>query len=85
MKLGSLIYHRGPYGDHVGVLLYVNYAGGTVRVYDTVEQEEVWFVASECSIISEEKYEQHRARIEYEVKSGDFRRLRDAHIRRNAK
>ena len=85
MNLGSLIYHRGAYGDHVGVLLYDNDEGGTVKVYEVVEQEEVWFVKSECTIVSEDEFKIHRERITHEVETGDFRRLREAHIRRNAK
>ena len=64
---GTLIYHEELYTDHVGILLKDNVEGGTMKIYDTVEQEEVWFVRSECFFIDAIQYRSIKKRIEKEV------------------
>ena len=64
---GTLIYHNGVYADHVGFLVLDNVEGGTMKVYDTVEKEEVWFVRSECFFIDAIQYSSIKKRIEKEV------------------
>ena len=67
---GTLIYHNGVYADHVGFLVLDNVEGGTMKVYDTVEKEEVWFVRSECWFIDATQYRSLRKRIAKEVDIG---------------
>ena len=67
---GTLIYHNGVYADHVGFLVLDNVEGGTMKVYDTVEKEEVWFVRSECWFIDATQYRSLRKRIAKEVEIG---------------
>ena len=67
---GTLIYHEELYTDHVGILLKDNVEGGTMKIYDTVEQEEVWFVRSECFLIDAIQYRSLRMRIAKEVEIG---------------
>ena len=64
---GTLIYHEELYTDHVGILLQDNVEGGTMKIYDTVEHEEVWFVRSECFFIDAIQYSSIKKRIEKEV------------------
>tara|TARA_Y100000004_G_scaffold176929_1_gene217967 strand:- start:1865 stop:2191 length:327 start_codon:yes stop_codon:yes gene_type:complete len=64
---GTLIYHEELYTDHVGILLQDNVEGGTMKIYDTVEQEEVWFVRSECFFVDATQYRSIKKRIEKEV------------------
>jgi len=67
---GTLIYHNGVYADHVGFLVLDNVEGGTMKVYDTVEKEEVWFVRSECWFVDAIQYRSLRKRIAKEVELG---------------
>jgi hypothetical protein len=53
MKPGDLILHRGPYDTTMGILLYNNEAGGTLKIYDVDRGKSVWKVKSECKVISE--------------------------------
>ena len=64
---GTLIQHEELYTDHVGILLKDNVEGGTMKIYDTVEQEEVWFVRSECFFIDATQYRSIKKRIDKEV------------------
>ena len=55
MKPGDLILHRGPYDTTMGILLYNNEAGGTLKIYDVDRGKSVWKVKSECKVISESR------------------------------
>lgn len=78
---GTLIYHNGVYADHVGFLILDNVEGGTMKVYDTVEKEEVWFVRSECWFVDAKQYRSLRKRIAKEVEIGRAVAMSEAEMR----
>ena len=59
MKVGDLIICRGGGGwDIVGVLLYDNAEGGTLKIFSTKAgtlSKTVWVVKSECEVLSESR------------------------------
>jgi len=53
MKVGDLVRYDHPvWGQLIGLVLYVDKAGGTLRVF--CGNEVRWFVTSGCEVISEE-------------------------------
>ena len=58
MKVGDIIkYGHSKYYDGrdvTGLVIYINAAGGTVRVVDQFGRVD-WFVTSQCEIISESR------------------------------
>jgi len=52
MKVGDLVRYDHPvWGQLIGLVLYVDKAGGTLRVF--CGNEVRWFVTSGCEVISE--------------------------------
>ena len=58
VKVGDIVkYGHSKYGNGgivIGLVMYVNTEGGTVRVVDQFGNDD-WFVTGECSILSEGK------------------------------
>ena len=52
MKAGDFVIYRTPHGSDIGVLIKLNYEGGTVKALNTRGQI-VWYVWSGCEVISE--------------------------------
>ena len=59
MKVGDLVRYRHvswssdpKHANTTGVILYVNEAGGTLKVLDPVGQVD-WYVTSYCEVINE--------------------------------
>ncbi len=51
MKVGDLIKYYGSWND-IGIVLYLNEAGGTVKVHRRREGDTKWWVTSGCEVIS---------------------------------
>ena len=57
MKKGDIVRYKYPKvkpGGDVGLILYVNVDGGTLKVLDKLGQVD-WFVTSYCEVISESR------------------------------
>ncbi len=54
MKVGDLIRHDDrTYGTTgIGVLLYDNKEGGTLKIYDAKKEKSYWIVRSQCRVLS---------------------------------
>ncbi len=50
MKIGDFVIYRTPHESDIGVIVYVNYPGGTVKALNTRGQV-VWYVTSGCEVI----------------------------------
>ena len=56
MKDGDLIRHVGPAGRaDIGVILYDNDAGGTLKIFHQATGKVWWAVKSQCELISESR------------------------------
>ena len=51
MKVGDFVIYRTPHESDIGVLIKINYEGGTVQALNTRGQL-VWYVLSGCEVIS---------------------------------
>ena len=54
MKIGDFVIYRTPHGSDIGVLVKLNYEGGTVQALNTRGQL-VWYVWSGCEVINENR------------------------------
>ena len=52
MKIGDLVKYYGSWTT-VGIVLYINDAGGTVKVLRQYEGDRKWWVTSGCEVIDE--------------------------------
>ena len=52
MKVGDLILWRSTYDTQIGIMLYDNIEGGTIKFYDFERERTFWRVRSECKTIS---------------------------------
>ncbi len=59
MRIGDLIQCTGPKSVRtrdcpvvIGVVLYDNVVGGTLKVFDQAKQKKLWVVRSQCKVIS---------------------------------
>ena len=50
MRTGDLVRYYGSWTD-VGIVLYVNDAGGTVKVVRQREGDQKWWVTSGCEVL----------------------------------
>ena len=53
VKVGDLIRYVG--NDNIGVVLYDNDEGGTLKILDQETGKVLWAVKSQCEIISESR------------------------------
>jgi hypothetical protein len=56
MKVGDLIRHDGKWRDAfdgIGIVLYDNDEGGTLKILDQDSGKVFWIVKSECEVINE--------------------------------
>lgn len=51
MKVGDFVIYRTPHGSDIGVLVKLNYKGGTVQALN-MRGQLVWYVWSGCEVIS---------------------------------
>jgi len=54
MKVGDIVKYYGSWTD-IGVVLWVNDEGGTVKVCRSNECDIKWWVTSGCEVISESR------------------------------
>ena len=54
LKVGDFVIYRTPHSSDLGVIVYVNYPGGTVKALNT-RGKVVWYVTSGCEVISESR------------------------------
>ena len=54
MKAGDFIICRGTYKTDIGVVLYDNIEGGTLKILDTCG-EVFWVVRSQCEVLHESR------------------------------
>lgn len=54
MKVGNFVLYRTPHFSDIGVVLYVNDEGGTLKVLNTRGSVE-WFVTSGCEAITRQE------------------------------
>ena len=53
-KIGSLIlYPRLDAPDSIGVVLYDNWLGGTLKVIDQEKGSALWVITSQCEVLNE--------------------------------
>jgi len=55
VKVGDLIICRGPHVTSVGILIYDNDAGGTLKIFDHERGQMYWVVKSECEVLNESR------------------------------
>jgi hypothetical protein len=53
-KPGDFVIYRTPHSSDIGVVLYDNQNGGTLKALNT-RGKVVWYVTSGCEIISESR------------------------------
>ena len=54
MKVGDLVKYYGSW-CHVGIVLEINDAGGTVKVFRQHEGDKKWWVTSGCEVMNESR------------------------------
>jgi len=54
VKVGDFVIYRTPNASDIGVIVYINYPGGTVKALNT-RGKVVWYVTSGCEVISENR------------------------------
>ena len=52
MKVGDFVIYRTPHSSDLGLIVYVNFDGGTAKALNT-RGKVVWYVTSGCEVISE--------------------------------
>ena len=56
MKIGDLIQHVGPYNKpDIGVVLYDNDEGGTIKIIAQQTGKVWWVVKSQCEVLNESR------------------------------